>query len=292
MEWKSLDILNIDDEAIKDALSGICFDLGSQGVEDLEGSFFFDGSRESEKGLRVYFNDEVNFEHCKKVITEFLTGCKVEGFTITSNDIENRNWREEWKESYKPLDAGLFTVIPAWMTDHKTDKIKIFIEPKMAFGTGTHETTHMLLSQITKEAVEGKDVLDAGTGSGILAIGAVLLGAKYVRANDIEEESIDNSTENALLNNVFDKLDISLVSDDEYSLNKVYDTIFANINRSVLVDLMPSFAKVIKDGGELYLSGILTEEHQLILNSIKENGFIFQEIREEGEWCSIKAKRF
>ncbi|PID29923.1 MAG: 50S ribosomal protein L11 methyltransferase [Candidatus Cloacimonadota bacterium] len=290
MDWKSVEILNINNDIAKEVISSLAFDYGCGGVEDNEGSFFYDGSRESNSGLKLYFPEDSDIESFIEKAKTVLKDNGVDEYKILTDDIENRNWREEWKKSYKPLDAGDFTIIPSWI-DHKTNKIPIKIEPKMAFGTGTHETTQMLLEMMKRDDVEGKDILDAGTGSGILAIAAVKLNAKSVVANDIEEESIDNAVENGELNGVKDSLKVDFVKDDEYTNPNLYDTLFANINRSVLVDLMAGFKNVLRVGGTIFLSGILIDENQFIKDSLKLNNFEILDYKEKNEWCSFKAKR-
>jgi len=167
MDYYSIDI-NIQDEIFKDVITEYVFSIGCKGIEDLDETTFEDA-----KGLRLFFEEDINPEVVIGKLKVFCSEKDIEGLAdIKITNIPKINWREEWKKSYKPIDAGKFIVIPSWQTV-ESDKEKIFIEPKMAFGTGTHETTKLMLEQISKFELKGKKVFDAGSGSGILSIGAL-----------------------------------------------------------------------------------------------------------------------
>lgn len=292
MDWYSIEV-NISDKIVKDLLSAYAFEIGCQGVEDLDERVFLDGSEEQQSGLKLHFFKEADYKEIVKLLTEHIASLKM-GIDIDSlmfkiEDIEKQNWREQWKVNYKPIDVGDFMVLPIWLKDTETDKIKILIEPKMAFGTGTHETTGMMLDMISRTDIEGKKVFDAGTGSGILAIACAKKGASKITAVDIEEESIDNSKENAEYNSVLEKIEIKLADDNTYASESIYDIVIANINRIVLIELMDNFYKVAQKGATILLTGILIDEKQLIYNKIDKVGGMKQvDYIEKNEWCCMK----
>lgn len=281
MDYYSL-YINISDKLTKELVTDYAFELGCMGTEDLDESHF--ENEEQGNGLKLYFPQNSDKGEIVGALQKYLAS-KVTDFNIEVEDIEKQDWLEKWKENYKPIEADKFLVVPIWMADIETELQKILIEPKMAFGTGTHETTRMMLEFISKMNFDGKSVLDAGCGSGILGIAAKMLGAESVLGIDVEQESVDNSQENADHNKV--SLRSELASDDAYSTE--YDVLFANINRSILVDLMSDFKRALKNGGELLLSGILVDEKHLIYEVLNDvGGFTEVEYKEMGEWCSIK----
>ena len=286
MEWYSID-MNVQDEIAKDVITEYAFSIGCKGIEDLDETTFEDTT-----GLRLFFEEDLNPE---TVIGKLKVFCKdkgIEGLSdIRIENIPKTDWREEWKKSYKPIDAGKFIVIPAWQTV-ESEKEKIYIEPKMAFGTGTHETTKLMLEQISKLDLKGKKVFDAGSGSGILSIGAVKNGAEIVTAVDIDEESYDNCRENAVLNRVGDKIIVKFTNDQDYAVKDEYDVVLANINKLVLEKLLPNFKKIVKPGGVILLSGILVDDNEKMYKRIQEvKGLKSDGYFEMGEWCCMKMKK-
>ncbi|MDA3838328.1 MAG: 50S ribosomal protein L11 methyltransferase [Candidatus Delongbacteria bacterium] len=283
MDYYSIDI-NVQDEILKDVITDYAFSIGCQGVEDLDETTFEDA-----KGLRLFFEEDLNPESVIGKLKVFCSEKDIEDLAdIKIRNIPKTNWREEWKKSYKPIDAGKFIVIPSWQTV-ESDKIKIFIEPKMAFGTGTHETTKLMLEQISKLELKGKKVFDAGSGSGILSIGAVKNGAEIVTAVDIDEESYDNCRENAALNDVGEKIIVKFTNEHDYAVKDEYDVILANINRLVLEKLLPNFKKIVKPGGIILLSGILVDDNEKMYKRIQEVGDLKSDgYFEMGEWCCMK----
>ena len=283
MEWYSIDI-NISDEILKDVVTEYAFSIGCKGIEDLDETTFEDLS-----GLRVFFDKDDSPETVIGKFKTFFKEHNIKGLSeIKIENIPQKNWREEWKKSYKPIDAGKFIVIPSWQ-NVETDKIKIFIEPKMAFGTGTHETTKLMLGEISKLNLKGKKIFDAGSGSGILSIASVKNGAEIVTAVDIDEESFDNCRENAKLNGVSDKIVVKFTNDQDYAVKDEYDLVLANINRVVLEKLLPNFKKIVKSGGIILLSGILVDDNEKMYKKIQEvDGLKSDGYFEMGEWCCMK----
>ena len=293
MDWYSITV-NITNQEVKDILTAEIFDLNCKGVEDLDASFF--ENEEQKSGISFFFESNVCaapvIEKIKNIISAIPdSGVNTNKLHFDIEKIKKQNWREQWKENYKPIDAKEFLVLPSWMAETSTAKKKILIEPKMAFGTGTHETTRLMLSAISDTEIENKAIFDAGTGSGILAIACALKGARKIFANDIDTESIENTQENAKLNQVYDKIEVKLTDDSQYSKNEVYDILLANINRSVLIELLPGFYNITKNGGSIFLSGILTEEQHLIEEKVNELGMKVISIDYNNEWCAFRLKK-
>jgi len=181
-------------------------------------------------------------------------------FQVSRELIKSQNWNEVWEKNYfKPLViAGECLVRAPFHKEYPKCNYEIVIEPNMAFGTGNHETTYMMLEAILKENMAGKKVLDMGCGTGILGILASLKGASEITAIDIDEWSVKGTHENAALNNIKNlrvkKGDASLPGDEKY------DFIFANIHKNVLMNDLPAYSKCLNKNGKLFISGFYTED--------------------------------
>ena len=297
-------------ELNKELLTAYVFEIGSEGVEDLDESYFIEGEEDSDEntksGLKIFFSNNLEsieefqkykenlISDIKLYLIEDLKVKEIADFTFEVTDIEKQNWRENWKENFKPMNYEKFLVLPIWLKDNANEdnKIKILIEPKMAFGTGTHETTGLMLDMIGTLELSGKSVFDAGTGSGILAIASVKVGAKEVDAVDIDIESIDNTKENCEYNGVSEEVTVSFSSDTSYAKSEHYDIVLANINRTVLLDLFNNFYNICKVGGKIILSGILIEEKKHIIDEIdKYKDLEVIDYREKNEWCTFKISK-
>jgi ribosomal protein L11 methyltransferase len=155
MEWFSVDV-RCNDEIMKDVLTEFAFSIGCKGIEDLDETTFEDKS-----GLRLFFDDDDDPAMIVNSLKLFFEESGSEVPEMSTDKIPKTDWREEWKKTYQPVEAGKFLVVPAWM-NVETDKIKILIEPKMAFGTGTHETTKLMLEEISKHDFQDKIVFEGG----------------------------------------------------------------------------------------------------------------------------------
>lgn len=222
------------------------------------GEIGFESFAETETGLEAFIPDNLfNENMMKKVLQPFQEEFNLD---IKSETIESRNWNQEWEKNYfKPLViAGECLVRAPFHTDYPKTTYEIIIEPNMAFGTGNHETTSMMLEYILENSFENKFVLDMGCGTGILGILASLKGAKKVTAIDIDEWSFSGTKENAALNNIKNievkHGDISLLG------NESYDFIFANIHKNVLIADLPEYSKHLRKSGKIFLSGFYTED--------------------------------
>ncbi|MDX1639818.1 MAG: 50S ribosomal protein L11 methyltransferase, partial [Balneolaceae bacterium] len=159
--------------------------------------------------------------------------------------------------------------------------------PKMAFGTGYHETTRLMLHLLPDVIEKGSWVLDAGTGTGVLAIGAVKLGASNVFAFDIDDWSITNALENAYINQVDSEVEIRKGSIEVVPGNSLYDAVLANINRNTIIELLPDLTRHVKPGGCLLLSGLLISDRQHVLDQEPLNPFRLVQSRRENDWIAL-----
>lgn len=202
--------------------------------------------------------------------------------------IESQNWNEQWEQSIQPQTIGKFYVHPTWssMEDASGDKIELLIDPKMAFGTGYHATTRLILEWLPEIIQKGDELLDAGTGTGILSIASLKLGAASAFGFDIDEWSETNARENILLNEV-DHFEVQLGSLEVIPPEKKYDVILANINRNALMELMPGLTARLKEEGLLLLSGLLEEDEQTMLNLPALKALDHKDTRQLQEWIAM-----
>jgi len=220
-------------------------------------------------------------------LTEELSR-EIPGTACTVTEIPDENWMENWKESFKPFRVSPNLVIaPDWVKMAEPEKeIVLYIAPKMAFGTGHHETTQLLLTWLNEMDLTGQRVLDAGTGSGILAILAARRGATGVIGFDNDPLATENARENEDLNPVQGKITwvTGLLSDIAAG---PFDLIVANINRNILLDLSASWQPLSHQQTRLFLSGLLLEDEPVIREVYSSNGWRFVEARHLGEWAAL-----
>ncbi len=260
----------------KDSTSEALFAIGATGVIEEKNSLvaYFDlGSMPTEKILRNFLEDRLG-----------------KAVSVTIDKMKSQDWESEWKKNFKPRKISKkFVVRPSWEKYRsKIGEHVLIIDPKMSFGTGTHETTQLVLRLLESRNIKKQTILDAGTGTGILSIAASKLGAKAVYAFDIDEDSFINSKENIELNTCTDRVSVSLSSLQSLPAQwpKVYDGILANIQRSVLVDLLQPFRQRLSAKGFLILSGILMEENGAMLELFKANDLTPTRIDQDGEWMA------
>ncbi|WP_103981290.1 50S ribosomal protein L11 methyltransferase [Helcococcus massiliensis] len=203
-------------------------------------------------------------------------------------EIDNSNWEDEWKKTYKSFNIGDRILIkPSWEEEVDTDKIVIEIEPKMAFGSGTHETTSLCMEYVEDKDLSGMDILDIGCGSGILSILAKKLGAKNVLACDIDPIAVSSTIDNAKINGV----DLQAKESNLFAnVEGEYDLIFANILAEILVEMIGQSKEYIKKSGILILSGIINEKADIVKEALIENAYEILDQREKGEWTLLVAR--
>ena len=267
------------DSTGKDVLSDYLFESGSCGLEEKESSIvaFFDSDADLNSVL-------INVNH----YLEVLQTRGIRSGKPVSRQIPAQNWNEEWQAYFKPVQVTDNMIVkPPWEIV-ETDGLVIDIMPKMAFGTGTHETTQLCLQFLESLDLKGKCVLDAGTGSGILSIAAVKLGADQAEGVDIDQESIENAYENAALNRVTDKVHFQM---DGFNCFSPFHIILANINRSVLTHLIPDLFSLSVPETVFIFSGVLAEETDLFEPVLQAQGLQIEKKRILGEWIAYLAVR-
>lgn len=248
------------------------------------GNLNFESFVETEEGLTAYIQKED--WHTNILDEVFILQSKEFNIVSEYSEIAQTNWNAEWEKNFNPIIVDDLVSIRAPFHNNPNVKYDIVIEPKMSFGTGHHETTHMMVQHILQLKLENKKVLDMGCGTGILAIFAEMKGAKPIDAIDIDNWCYLNSIENAERNNCNS---ISVYEGDASLLNnKNYDVIIANINRNILLNDIKIYANCLSSGGILLLSGFYKEDFTII-NKEAEN----QNLKLDGEltknnWMSLK----
>ncbi len=227
-------------------------------------------------------------------------GVDVGSGTIEASQTEDKDWINNWKEYFHQFHVDDILITPSWEPVQLEDqgKLLIQIDPGTAFGTGMHETTQLCIRQIRKYVTEETVLLDVGTGSGILSIVALKLGAKYALGTDLDPCAVRASKENMDANGInedrFRVLEGNIIDDcgvqEQVGYNQ-YDIITANILAEVLVPLTPSAVRHLKRGGIYITSGILAEKETLVSDAVKVAGLEILEVTHQGEWVSITARK-
>jgi ribosomal protein L11 methyltransferase len=258
----------------------------------MAGEAGFETFEETETGLKGYIQQsQYEAASLQTVIEEF----PFENTTISYEvkEAEDRDWNEQWEqEGFEPIIiADNLMIHDGRHLPDITPDITIEIDAKLAFGTGTHETTRMICSTLLELHPKGR-VLDCGTGTGILSICALKLGAKEAIGYDIDEWSADNARHNAVINQVDDQF-TSLLGDASI-LNKVegtFDLVMANINRNILLNDMPQFVSKMNAQAILILSGFYTDDCQLLIEKAQTFGLTLQQQKEDQQWACLVFKR-
>lgn len=220
--------------------------------------------------------------------------------TITESQTEDADWQNKWKEYFKQFYVDDILIKPSWeeLKPEDEGKMRIDIDPGTAFGTGMHETTQLCIRQIKKLVTKDTVMLDAGTGSGILSIAGIKLGASYALGTDLDPCAITAVAENMQANDISeDKYDVILgnLIDDKEVQDKVgyekYDLVCANILAEILVAMTPVIPATMKKGAYYVTSGILKEKEELVKDVILKSGLEVVEVTYQNDWCSITAKK-
>lgn len=259
---------------------------GSDILIALLADFGFESFTQNETNLDAYIQDELENESLVKDLNfEDFT------FSYTRTEIPKTNWNEEWEKNFSPVYVDDLVCVRAHFHDKSINvKHDIVITPKMSFGTGHHDTTWLVSKTMFSLDFKNKSVLDMGCGTGILAILAKLLGATKLLGIDIDDWSIENSIENAEINDCskieFKKGDATLLPKQE-----TFDIILANINKNILKQDLPNYFNCLKKDGFLLLSGFFIADVEELKNLAKAIGFEFIESYQKNEWAVIKLKK-
>lgn len=230
----------------------------------------FDTFDQSGENLVAYIQES---DFTDSVAAELQAMEKQFNFTHTRKDIAQKNWNEEWEKSFQPVVIDDLCIIRAPFHENTGEyPYDIIIEPRMSFGTGHHPTTLLMLRALMELDLKDKQICDAGSGTGVLAIMSVLLGANYVYAIDNNEWAFNNALDNMALNNMVDQIEVEM-GELEMLTNKHFDVLLANINRSVLINYMTVFRKCLENNGQLLLSGILTADLPMLMDAANKHGF-------------------
>ncbi len=202
---------------------------------------------------------------------------------------ESRNWNEEWEKNFPPITvAGRCTVKAGFHKDLPPTQYNIVIDPKMAFGTGHHQTTSLMIEAVLDTDMAGKSVMDMGCGTGILAILSVLKGAAHpVTAIDNDPDATSSAIENSLVNGVGDAV-LVITGDETFIETDKYDIILANINRNIILSHMESYSAGLRSAGTLLLSGFYTQDKDTICTKAAEFGLQLLCVQEKENWAMLK----
>lgn len=248
-------------------------------------------SFEQQEGRIISYISRQNFNDVYRGrIEQILAAYPGNGFIESEEVVAEQNWNEEWEKTITARQIGSFFVRPTWSAETAPrDTILLEIDPKMAFGTGYHESTRLMLKLLSDAVSKGDNVLDAGTGTGILAIASVKLGAEKVFAFDIDEWSITNATENVLLNEVSGQVEIKKGGREVIPGGTTFDLILANIERNTILELLPDFREILRKGGCLLLSGLLETDREVVVSNLDKGGFDVQQVIRENNWIAVQA---
>ncbi len=247
----------------------------------------FESFVENENGVTAYIQkQDWNAEILEDV---FILNSEEFAISYKQNEVAQTNWNEEWEKNFNPIEVDDLVSIRAPFHENPNLKYDIVIEPKMSFGTGHHETTHMMVQHLLELGLKSKKVLDMGCGTGILAIFAEMKGANPIDAIDIDHWCYENSLENAQRNNCSC---ISVYKGDSRLLeNKSYDVVIANINRNILLADMEIYTSCLNENGTLLLSGFYEEDIPIIDKEVTQHGLVFDKKIERNNWVALKYQK-
>ena len=247
----------------------------------------FESFEEHDTYMIAYIPEDELSADVAKEVEDVLNRQKT---TFTIETIEPQNWNALWESSFEPVVVEDFCVVRADFHD-KMENVEhdIIINPKMAFGTGHHETTYMMMSAMRNITITDKTIFDYGCGTGVLAILASKLKSGDIDAIDIEEESYDNTLENAQINSV-SNINVACATLEIFDA-KVYDIILANINRNVLLNSAEELYNRLAPNGVLLLSGILEDDEVLVSNKYTASGFKIEKVYSKGYWKCIRLSK-
>lgn len=227
-------------------------------------------------------------------------GVDVGAGTIEASQTEDKDWINNWKEYFHQFYVDDILIKPSWeeVRPEDREKLLIQIDPGTAFGTGMHETTQLCIRQIRKYVTPDTVMLDVGTGSGILSIAAIKLGAKYAVGTDLDPCAISAASENMEVNGIpeeqFSVMIGNIIDDEEVQRSvgfEKYDMVAANILAEVLVPLTPVIVNHLKKGGIYITSGIIDDKEETVVNAVKASGLEVLEVTYQGEWVSVTARK-
>ena len=318
MKWTRIRIKTITDA--EDIIISELYDLGLEGaqIEDKiplsaweKEQMFVDIPPQAEEDDGIAYlsffveeDSDINIEdmisQVKDALEEMCNWCDIGEGGITIDETEDLDWINNWKKYFHQFYIDDLLVIPSWEEVKPEDegKMVLHIDPGTAFGTGMHETTQLCIRQLKKYITPQTELLDVGTGSGILAILALMFGAKHCVGTDLDPCAVeavkDNCINNGILPEQFELLIGNIITEKEVQ-DKVgyecYDIVVANILADVLVPLTPVIVNQMKKGGIYITSGIIDDKEQTVVDAVKAAGLEILEVTYQGEWVSVTAKK-
>ena len=317
MKWNKYSIQTTTDAV--DMISSALNDIGIEGIE-IEDNVQL--TKEEAKSMFVDFipdlppddgRAKVNFyidseeddgsmlEKVKAELEDLRMFIDIGEGTITESETEDKDWINNWKQYFHPFSVGNLIIKPTWeeYTDEMKDHLVINIDPGTAFGTGSHETTQLVIRQLQKYCKKGDKVLDVGCGSGILSVVAIMLGAESALGTDLDPNAIIATKENAEVNKIENgRIEVieGNIIDDKAVQDKAgyecYDIVCANILADVLEPLSEEITRHMKHGAIFMTSGIIDMKEEEVVNKFRENPELeILEINHNGEWVNVTARR-
>ena len=254
--------------------------------------------------LNFYLEEDADKEAILKDVREALDDLKnfmdIGEATIEESQTEDKDWINNWKQYFHQFYVDDILIVPSWeeVKAEDKDKMILHIDPGTAFGTGMHETTQLVIRQLKKYVTPDTEMLDVGTGSGILGIVALKLGAKHVLGTDLDPCAVpavaENKEANQIVDETFDMV-IGNIIDDKAVQDAVgyekYDIVTANILADVLIPLTPVIVNQMKKGAYYITSGILDVKEEVVVEAVKAAGLTVVEVTHQGEWVSVTARK-
>lgn len=254
--------------------------------------------------LNFYLEEDADKESIlrdvRAALEELRTFMDIGEGTIEESETEDKDWINNWKEFFHQFYVDDILIVPSWeeVKEEDKDKMILHIDPGTAFGTGMHETTQLVIRQLKKYVTRGAEILDVGTGSGILGITALKLGAGHVVGTDLDPCAVsavqDNKEANQIEDAAFDMM-IGNIIDDVEVQNQVgyerYDIVAANILADVLVPLTPVIVRQMKKGAYYITSGILDVKEGVVREAVEKAGLTLVEVTKQGEWVCVTARK-
>lgn len=279
-------------------------DIMPDGPED-DGIAYLSFFVEEKEDGSLLINDEQTsreqiLERVREELEELRTFMDIGEGSIAVDETEDIDWINNWKQYFHQFYIDDLLVIPSWEKIAEEDRSKtvLHIDPGTAFGTGMHETTQLCIRQLKKYITPKTELLDVGTGSGILAIIALIYGIKHALGTDLDPCAVEAVRENMEANQIaperFDMLIGNIITDkavQERAGYQQYDIVVANILADVLVELTPVIKEQLKDGGIYITSGIIDEKEQCVVEAVQAAGMEILEITYQGEWVSVTARK-
>ena len=316
MKWKKFTLETTTDAV--DYLGSMFDDIGIEGMEiednvpltesETKGMFIDilpelppdDGTAR----VSFYLDEDEDTEEKLKAVREGLEEIRqfvnIGTAKITESETDDKDWINNWKEFFHQFYVDDILIVPSWeeIKEEDKDKMILHIDPGTAFGTGMHETTQLVIRQLKKYVTPDTEMLDVGTGSGILGIVALKLGAKHVLGTDLDPCAVpavaENKEANQIVDETFDMVIGNIIDDkaiqDQAGYEK-YDIVTANILADVLIPLTPVIVNQMKKGAYYITSGILDVKEEVVVEAVKAAGLTVVEVTHQGEWVSVTARK-